>query len=471
MASNPVQRSDVSLDYLSFSQELRPDASVPNPGGQAYPACRPLLKPAPSLLTRPIHTEKAEQQSTSPISSAHSSPVTESSSASNIWDSSVYSNEEPLSAHSVDSYPDSPATASCQGRYPTSAGLAAGSRPEADSSYAFGPFDDWMGWNDLSVNALNPLSPVVKSESFPRLEPRSPGPSAGIEVPSGPFNPEFIDENTVAFQDTLSEEPLFQTPAQNMESPQAPSRLYSTPLSWERPQPGYHNVNAARQYTNLTPAEESQLLSIAMPRLAPAYSRSSLSPSPELQQTNRRKRKSSSSSISSSSECDQPDDSTVTTSSQAGKASAGGRHPPPKKTAHNMIEKRYRTNLNDKIAQLRDSVPSLRVATKSEDNSNEDLQGLTPAHKLNKATVLSKATEYIAHLEKRNRHLSKENTTLKQRIEAFEILLQQNPGLVSSGIRIPGANPDMRGRERMNPAQIENQGESSNLPDKRSRYQ
>lgn len=28
---------------------------------------------------------------------------------------------------------------------------------------------------------------------------------------------------------------------------------------------------------------------------------------------------------------------------------------PPKKTAHNMIEKRYRTNLNDKIAALRDS--------------------------------------------------------------------------------------------------------------------
>lgn len=29
---------------------------------------------------------------------------------------------------------------------------------------------------------------------------------------------------------------------------------------------------------------------------------------------------------------------------------------PPKKTAHNMIEKRYRNNLNDKIAALRDSM-------------------------------------------------------------------------------------------------------------------
>ena len=58
-----------------------------------------------------------------------------------------------------------------------------------------------------------------------------------------------------------------------------------------------------------------------------------------------------------------------------------------KKTAHNMIEKRYRTNLNDKIAALRDSVPSLRVMAKNargEDGEKEDLQGLTPAHKLNK---------------------------------------------------------------------------------------
>src|SRR4051812_20249907 len=58
------------------------------------------------------------------------------------------------------------------------------------------------------------------------------------------------------------------------------------------------------------------------------------------------------------------------------------------KPAHNMIEKRYRTNLNDKIAALRDSVPSLRVMSRSarkEDTTedHEELQGLTPAHKLN----------------------------------------------------------------------------------------
>ncbi|KAK1589792.1 LOW QUALITY PROTEIN: helix-loop-helix DNA-binding domain-containing protein [Colletotrichum navitas] len=100
---------------------------------------------------------------------------------------------------------------------------------------------------------------------------------------------------------------------------------------------------------------------------------------------------------------------------------------PVKKTAHNMIEKRYRTNLNDKIAALRDSVPSLRIMSKSargEDTTEdrEELHGLTPAHKLNKATVLSKATEYIRHLEKRNNRLCEENSAMQARISAFEKL-------------------------------------------------
>ncbi|KAK2590960.1 Clr6 histone deacetylase associated PHD protein-2 Cph2 [Conoideocrella luteorostrata] len=100
---------------------------------------------------------------------------------------------------------------------------------------------------------------------------------------------------------------------------------------------------------------------------------------------------------------------------------------PVKKTAHNMIEKRYRTNINDKIAALRDSVPSLRIMSKSargEDTTEdrEELHGLTPAHKLNKATVLSKATEYIRHLEKRNNRLMEENAAMQNRINAFEKL-------------------------------------------------
>ncbi|KAL1889153.1 Clr6 histone deacetylase associated PHD protein-2 Cph2 [Sporothrix stenoceras] len=118
---------------------------------------------------------------------------------------------------------------------------------------------------------------------------------------------------------------------------------------------------------------------------------------------------------------------------------------PVKKTAHNMIEKRYRTNLNDKIAALRDSVPSLRIMSKSargEDTTEdrEELHGLTPAHKLNKATVLSKATEYIRHLEKRNNRLLDENGQMQQRISAFEKLFMHG-ALSNANSMSPMAQP------------------------------
>jgi hypothetical protein len=114
----------------------------------------------------------------------------------------------------------------------------------------------------------------------------------------------------------------------------------------------------------------------------------------------------------------------------------------PKKTTHNMIEKRYRNNLNDKIAALRDSVPALRVMVHRLDPSQEgedgdeeglgqeqgDLGGIAPAHKLNKATILGKATEYILHLERRNENLAKENAALRSRVEGFEMLVMSRGG-------------------------------------------
>jgi hypothetical protein len=48
-----------------------------------------------------------------------------------------------------------------------------------------------------------------------------------------------------------------------------------------------------------------------------------------------------------------------------------------------MVEKRYRTKLNDKIAELRDSVPSLRVAAQ---DCDKDMQGLSPTQSLNKVS-------------------------------------------------------------------------------------
>ncbi|GFG01746.1 sterol regulatory element-binding protein 1 [Aspergillus udagawae] len=95
---------------------------------------------------------------------------------------------------------------------------------------------------------------------------------------------------------------------------------------------------------------------------------------------------------------------------------------PSKKRAHNVIEKRYRANLNEKIAELRDSVPSLRASYKQANGNSgdDDDDGITSASKLNKASILSKATEYIRHLEIRNKRLEEENTALKIRLRQLD---------------------------------------------------
>lgn len=90
------------------------------------------------------------------------------------------------------------------------------------------------------------------------------------------------------------------------------------------------------------------------------------------------------------------------------------KRPKIRRKAHNAIEKRYRIRLNDKIAELRDSIPSLRMNPASGFGGHQDdidlgagCEGVS-AHKVNKANVLEKATEYIKSLELSNRRLQAE---------------------------------------------------------------
>ncbi|PKC07197.1 HLH-domain-containing protein, partial [Rhizophagus irregularis] len=72
-----------------------------------------------------------------------------------------------------------------------------------------------------------------------------------------------------------------------------------------------------------------------------------------------------------------------------------------KKVAHNAIERRYRNNINDRINDLKNVVPAL-CHLKSKDSKDDDdideVDGIPAATKLNKATILRKATEYITYL-------------------------------------------------------------------------
>ena len=113
----------------------------------------------------------------------------------------------------------------------------------------------------------------------------------------------------------------------------------------------------------------------------------------------------------------------------------------PKKRPHNIIEKRYRANLNEKIAELRDSVPSLRSKkTKGNgsggESDDENLDGLTPSNKLNKASILTKAVEYIHHMEHRTSRLEAENRALKERMDTLDKVIAQGGHDSSKGFRV-----------------------------------
>jgi hypothetical protein len=70
-----------------------------------------------------------------------------------------------------------------------------------------------------------------------------------------------------------------------------------------------------------------------------------------------------------------------------------------KKTAHNAIERKYRTSINDRIGELKACLPlDMQKSSKS---------------RASKAGILSKCLDYIKHLEKQNKALQCENRMLR----------------------------------------------------------
>ncbi|XP_069702898.1 sterol regulatory element-binding protein 1 [Periplaneta americana] len=65
-----------------------------------------------------------------------------------------------------------------------------------------------------------------------------------------------------------------------------------------------------------------------------------------------------------------------------------------KRSAHNAIERRYRTSINDKIVELKNMIVGIDA-------------------KLNKSAILRKAIDYIRYLQNSNAKLKQENMTLK----------------------------------------------------------
>lgn len=195
---------------------------------------------------------------------------------------------------------------------------------------------------------------------------------------------------------------------------------------------------SSRGFLSLTESEERKLQDIAMPyRTTPAVK---ASPTPTL----------STLSQSSPSPSPLPEESETSTRKYRKRKTSTDDEMPfalcqSRKRGHNAIEKRYRTNLNDKIICLRRGIPSLCRTSSSDTKSGEDedsegeIDSKTGQQKYGKAAILTRALEYIKHLENTTQRLGGEADALRTRVEAFE-KLAMGGSLILSGNRMDVSN-------------------------------
>lgn len=105
---------------------------------------------------------------------------------------------------------------------------------------------------------------------------------------------------------------------------------------------------------------------------------------------------------------------TTTTTSTKRKRTTRRRLTTTQKIAHNKIEKKYRTNINDKIFRLEDLITSFEddVYPQSSDGDKKE--------RPNKSKILERAANFIKHLKATNLKLMESNAALQSRLSQYE---------------------------------------------------
>ncbi|KAK2731629.1 hypothetical protein FQN55_004547 [Onygenales sp. PD_40] len=287
--------------------------------------------------------------------------------------------------------------------------------PSTDSVTA--DWSQWMRWDEFDVEDSNPLdlsiSPTT-DKAAPSEQNQTMDPAV-FSLPSN--NAPFSFTSGSSLGDSLSPQ---EQPCLSDISP-SPSDFFDT---------AFGPVLGTPQGNNTAPVMPSP---VNRKNSAPLATKPPVSFAPMSTIQTDRKRKL------------RPEDTPDTSAANRDMSPPTSKSLPSKKRSHNVIEKRYRANLNDKIAELRDSVPSLRAIAKQRNGlsgqGNDDDDLISSSNKLNKASILSKATEYIRHLEQRNKRLEEENVDLKNRLRQVDKAQEQNMtsyGSINGSASSPG---------------------------------
>ncbi|KEF51144.1 uncharacterized protein A1O9_12758 [Exophiala aquamarina CBS 119918] len=121
---------------------------------------------------------------------------------------------------------------------------------------------------------------------------------------------------------------------------------------------------------------------------------------------------------------DEDDDNSASKPMAPSKADAKQRA----KQAHSLVERKYRENLNAKIAQLHNTLQSSHYGPKvgqedDSDNPNGPIAAI-PASKVRKSDVLTEAMNYVNQTEVEMRHMENEIHRLSERVRVLEKLVR-----------------------------------------------
>lgn len=181
----------------------------------------------------------------------------------------------------------------------------------------------------------------------------------------------------------------------------APERLYSTPLSWDAPRSGVRNET----YFNVNPTfndlERQRLIAIAMGSGLTQMNKSMdfnfdmhSSPS-EMSDTtsnppDRKRRASFAVTASAKTSRSNSRSGPITPNEPAEPATKKEKPQHNDRAAHNDIERKYRTNLKDRISDLREAIPSLRSIPEDFDDDGSPVPA-SRAPKINKVSMTGPA--------------------------------------------------------------------------------
>lgn len=278
-------------------------------------------------------------------------------------------------------------------------------------------WDEWMRWEGAATELLPASIERRGSTASTISSPEEPWFGSSEASAIDPMSISYSNANNLSFQDAPFELDETATSVSSVSNYGG-----SAPYTQQELRGSYRGLSS------LTAAEEQSLQDIAMPHQAPSDIKiasapvspmesqvsepASISPEPEVRTRKNNKRKSAALVELPSTLCQS------------------------RKRGHNAIEKRYRTNLNAKIERLREGVPSLCGGEKLAGGEEPDGEGAdsnkVAQQKYGKAAILTRALEYIKHLESTAQRLGSELDGLKSRVGAFETLAM-NGSMILSG--------------------------------------